>query len=192
VSWYPDMGCNTMVAEGDHVRAVGWLSSSKYFPRGEVPADFLARLREFYRLSGHSYKALQFRIFAGKHTCDFCEKVDCSRDFGVATETELFVAPGMIVHYIESHGYLPPSEFISAVLVAPLPDTEVYANLAVPFRKAHEAARDRDRQLQMEHAVRTALQLGGTEEAIREAASRCYGNGADEICALIRKAMPQG
>lgn len=191
MSWYPDMGRQTMVAAGDHVRAVGWLSSSEPFPRGEVPAAFLARLREFYRLSGHSWEALQFRVFGGLHDCEFCDKCTCARDFGVATAAELFVAPGMIVHYVESHAYLPPPEFISAVLSAPLPDTEAYANLALPFRKAHEAVRDRENQRYLAQAVRQAIQLGGTEDAIREAAELCYGNGADEVCARIRQAMPQ-
>ena len=67
MSWYPDMGCETMAARGDHVRAVGWLSSNHPFPKGPVPPEFLARLREFVRLPNHSAKALSFPAFAGLH-----------------------------------------------------------------------------------------------------------------------------
>src|SRR4051812_14625883 len=68
MSWYPDMGCNTMVAEGDHVRAVGWLSAQRPFPTGEVSPEFLARLRELYRLSNSSCDTLRLRVFGGVHS----------------------------------------------------------------------------------------------------------------------------
>ena len=49
----------------------------------------------------------------------------------------LFVAPEMVVHYIEEHGYSPPAEFVEAVLRAPLPDTEEYQLMTEPFWHRH-------------------------------------------------------
>jgi hypothetical protein len=47
-------------------------------------------------------------------------------NFGVPSGDLLFVAPEMVVHYIEQHGYRPPAEFVAAVFRSPLPDTEDY------------------------------------------------------------------
>jgi hypothetical protein len=45
----------------------------------------------------------------------------------------LFVAPEMVAHYVEKHGYLPPQEFVEAVLAAPLPGTPNYTDAVEPF-----------------------------------------------------------
>jgi hypothetical protein len=138
MSWFPEMSRQSMVAEGDHVRAVGWLSSRQPYTRATVPTDFLARLREFVQLSSASADALYFPAFAGLHTCEFCGKDHDSRNFGVPSGDLLFVAPAMIAHYIEQHGYCPPMEFISAVVASPLPNTPAYVAVCSPFRELHE------------------------------------------------------
>ena len=50
MTYFPDMGTKTMIDAGDHIRAVGWLSEERPFIDGEVPSDFLARLRELTSL----------------------------------------------------------------------------------------------------------------------------------------------
>jgi hypothetical protein len=52
----------------------------------------------------------------------------------------LFVAPEMVMHYIEQHGYRPPAEFVAAVLRSPLPDTEEYQIIMEPFWHWHRDA----------------------------------------------------
>jgi hypothetical protein len=37
---------------------------------------------------------------------------------------KIYAAPTMIVHYIESHSYLPPGEFIDAILADPFIDNQ--------------------------------------------------------------------
>src|SRR5262245_9559827 len=99
MSWFPDMARESMVAEGDHVRAVGWLDSNRPYTRGPVPPEFAARLREFVRLSNASADALYFGASCGLHTCEFCQQNHDSRNFGVPAGGLLFVAPAMIGHY---------------------------------------------------------------------------------------------
>jgi hypothetical protein len=137
MSWYPELGTETMVAVGDHVRAVGWLCSDHPFTRGSVPAEFLARLREFVRLAGDSAKALYFPAFGGFHTCELCGEFHDIRNLGVPAGEVLYVAPGMVAHYIEQHGYAPPADFVDAVMASPLPATAEFRATAKPFYDRH-------------------------------------------------------
>ena len=137
MSWYPDLGNRTMVANGDHVRAIGWLSASQAFAQGEVPAAFVARLRDFVRLARDSSQALHFGAFRGMHNCELCRRERDARNFGVPAGPLLYIAPAMVLHYVEQHGYCPPTEFIDAVMVSPLPGTPEYESLAEPFVQLH-------------------------------------------------------
>ncbi len=138
MSYFPDLGRASMVAEGEHVRAIGWLHPDHPFTKGEVAADFVARLKEFVAQSGKSAEALYFGAFGGIHTCEFCNKAHGVCNFGVPCGERLFVAPEMIVHYIEQHGYCPPAEFVAAVRGSPLPETEEYQVLTEPFWHLHK------------------------------------------------------
>ena len=131
MSWYPDLDTHTMVACGDHVRAIGWLTSGQPFQQGEIPPGFLARLDEFVRLAGRSAEALSFPAFAGFHERELCDRPADLRAFGpagrgnlgVQSGSMLNVAPELVAHYVGVHRYWPPAEFVAAVLASPLPDT---------------------------------------------------------------------
>lgn len=138
MSFFPDMGHKTMVAVGEHVRAIGWLDPKHPYPTGDVPSEFLSRLKEFVARCSQSADALYFGGFGGFHTCEFCDKAHGIGNFGVPSGDLLFVAPEMVVHYIQQHGYSPPTEFVAAVLGSPLPDTEEYQVLTEPFWHIHK------------------------------------------------------
>jgi hypothetical protein len=137
MSFFPDMGRESLVAAGDHVRAIGWLHPDHPYTKGDVSAEFLARLKEFAGRSGDSADALDFGAYGGFHTCEFCGGAHGIGNFGVPSGDLLFVAPEMVVHYIEQHGYRPPAEFIEAVLRSPLPDSEEYQLITEPFWHMH-------------------------------------------------------
>jgi hypothetical protein len=137
MTFFPDMGHKSMVATGDHVRAIGWLNPDHPFSKGEVPAGFLVRLKEFTARSGNSAEPLYFGGAGGFHTCEFCGKAHGIGNFGVPSGDLLFVAPELVVHYIEQHGYRPPAEFVTAVLRSPLPDSEEYQTVTEPFWQRH-------------------------------------------------------
>lgn len=139
MSYFPDMGRRSMVAVGDHIRAIGWLHPDHLYAKGVVSEDFLSRLRKFADRSGRSGEALYFAWPVGAHTCEFCREAHGVGNFGVPSDGLLFVAPEMIVHYVEEHGYRPPAEFVAAVLRSPLPDTEEYQLITEPFRHLHQS-----------------------------------------------------
>ena len=134
VTFYPDMGNKSMIAQGDHVRAVGWLHPDHAFPQGDVPAEFLRRLREFARLWSDSTNFFGWAVFRGFHICEFCRNSYGYGNFGVPAGEVLFVAPELIVHYVEEHHYAPPDVFIRAVLSSPLPGTREYEFAVWGFR----------------------------------------------------------
>ena len=134
------MGTVSMAAAGDHVRAVGWLHSNHAYSKGEVPREFLERHKQFAAQCNESAEALYFGAWGGIHTCEFCGRAHCSAEFGVPADDVLFVAPQMVVHYIEQHGYCPPREFVAAVMRSPLPTSEEYQLMTEPFWHLHRNA----------------------------------------------------
>ena len=53
-----------------------------------------------------------------------------------------YAAPNLIYHYV-ADGYLPPDEFIQAVMHGPLPDSIDYLERAKAFEWGRRAARER-------------------------------------------------
>jgi len=72
-------------------------------------------------------------VAAGFHTCELCADFRRSGEIFVPSETVLYVAPVMIDHYVRAHRYLPPREFIDAVLAIPTPDSDEYRSLGAAF-----------------------------------------------------------
>ena len=131
---FEDRGTTTQIACGPHVRAVGWLSRDQPFPTGAEPhAPFLGRLRRLCERWSDGIVVLGWPVAAGAHTCDLCGQFRASGNIGVPARGVLFVAPEMVAHYVERHQYLPPSEFVAAVLVAPEPGSPAYVAAIKPF-----------------------------------------------------------
>jgi hypothetical protein len=104
--------------------SVGWLESPHEYNRGTADVALLEKLRGFVLLGRTTYSHLRFR---GIHRCSICGgNTDDSLGVGwsqevliIPGERVVYATPGGIVHYIESHGYLPPPEFIDAVMRCP-------------------------------------------------------------------------
>lgn len=90
---------------------IGWLGPEEEFPTGYAQnlADKLVLLiREAVNL------------YRGWHTCHVCSKAKGNGEIRIkAADGKTYVAPYMIAHYVMEHGYLPPDEFITAVMEAP-------------------------------------------------------------------------
>jgi hypothetical protein len=189
MTWFPDMGTASMVDTGDHIRAVGWLSDQYPYTQSKVSAEFLARLWDFARRWYDSTEALGWGFFMGLHSREFCDEYMAGGNFGIPSNGLLFVAPQMVAHYVEVHGYCPPESFIAAVMESPLPGTKEYLAAVEPFRRLHEQRYERQRQAVIERAARCALDEGGSPEAINEVAIRYFGGSSPEVCEWIRQAM---
>ncbi|MFI6514792.1 hypothetical protein ACIBF1_04435 [Spirillospora sp. NPDC050679] len=132
--FYPDLtdyeyATNTLPrsssGESSRYLNVGWLSREITFPTGATdPA------------AGHVLIRLAtepVNVFRGFHYCEFCDTESPIRirvpelpgtvaslgtgEIHVPGENGVvYVAPTLIIHYMESHAYLPPQEFIDAAL----------------------------------------------------------------------------
>jgi hypothetical protein len=112
--------------------AVGWLEPEHPYVKGDVEERFFARLMELLVEPWQPFAA------AGRHECRFCafsggpgtvsyaarvgQHVNVSIGWAnvfVPGRDVLYMAPSTIAHYIDSHGYKPPAEFVDAVLACP-------------------------------------------------------------------------
>jgi hypothetical protein len=109
------------------LRAVGWLEHPEPYTTGTVPTELAARLSALL--------ANPSSISFGLYSCSFYGSTGCgstgsgfmwSRTLLIPGDAEVFHVPGGIVHYIESHSYLPPTRFIDAVMKCPDPGSAAY------------------------------------------------------------------
>ncbi len=104
--------------------AVGWLEHPQPFISGALTSAAFSKLKALVEQTREAYPHYYFR---GVKSCSFCLFAglpslgpDWSREnIFVPGAGAVYVAPGGIVHYIEAHSYLPPPEFVGAVLLCP-------------------------------------------------------------------------
>ncbi|MGJ5029571.1 hypothetical protein ACQR1I_22220 [Bradyrhizobium sp. HKCCYLS2038] len=114
---------------------MGWLDGTHPFPKGAVDTRIIERIKLLARKPVELYR--------GYHLCELCtappdiEKTfmphndriidpNCAwarwanerrsnGEIRVRLGNVTFAAPVLIAHYIEEHGYLPPSDFLAAI-----------------------------------------------------------------------------
>jgi hypothetical protein len=117
------------------VRAVGWLEAGHPYRRGPVPEAFVAALR---RQVAEAYQPV---LYMGFHPCSLCPEGRQRaglRNLLVPTERLLYVAPELIAHYVEDHGYQPPEEFVAAVLACADQGSVKFYEVLRPFAALRE------------------------------------------------------
>lgn len=136
--WIEDLTPYTFGCEPTPGRlAVGWLDRAKSFERGPVgPAVVQDRFEAVLRWAAVHRSVDAYR---GYHACAFgmCSRSSGYPDADTPTATyrdeqrtlgsaqievddgfgTTFVAPNLIVHYVEEHSYRPPEEFVRAALI---------------------------------------------------------------------------
>jgi hypothetical protein len=106
---------------------VGWLQKERSFPVGETSTEFKAKLNHLCQQAGRRRRGSEdfYVTSCGIHRCDFCDDPSAvsSKEIRLRGSARTYEAPELIHHYVTAHSYLPPSEFIDAVLKW---DGEVY------------------------------------------------------------------
>lgn len=113
--------CTAFPGEWNNLRAVGWLARGHDFTRGPVEDGFFAHIDHLHWTPPGAPK--------GSHQCELCgpEEVPPSGHGAVFIPGDgvLYVAPGLLRHYVRKHGYQPPAAFVDAVRACPpWPDYE--------------------------------------------------------------------
>lgn len=111
---------------------IGWINDCNPFTQGTVDKIFLKNLEEYIKTP--------FNTIRGYLKCDICgcdtynisisnQKVNLGySEIRVISQDgkQKFAAPDMIYHYITNHNYLPPINFIEAVITGPKPNSKKY------------------------------------------------------------------
>jgi hypothetical protein len=113
------------------LKAIGWLEHPEPFNTGAVPDELIPRLKAIIDKTRTVYSQYKFR---GIQRCSICEfaglpspgPIWSPENIFVPGQDAVYAAPGGIVHYIEEHSYLPPPEFVKAVLRCPDCGTDEY------------------------------------------------------------------
>lgn len=123
MSYYPDLTPYNYRHYSEKELNIGWLQKDKEFTVGEVPEGFLDKLK--------SFEENRFFKTKGMHFCELCQENHSSSDEirVVSNNGQVYASPTLIGHYIESHSYLPPQEFIEAVMDGPEPSSEEYSQI---------------------------------------------------------------
>jgi len=117
---------------------IGWLDGRHDYPKGRVAGHVIEKLKQLATRPTELYR--------GFHVCELCShpkglspeqdwewgKSRASNgEIRVILGSTTYAAPLLIVHYIQEHGYLPPEEFLRAVIEAE-PNETLQATAAPP------------------------------------------------------------
>jgi len=95
--------------KGVQVRSVGWLG--RVVPtEGAMSSGVFEALRALRERAFHGCGDL------GVHECEICGQYQDSGELWLDAGDIRYVVPAMILHYCEEHSYLPPEEFMQALL----------------------------------------------------------------------------
>lgn len=138
MSYYRDLTCHTY---SDYTWAltggvpyifinIGWLDAAHPYTHGEMaPRDKELLLDMLFE-----YCRYPVCLYQGSHDCHYCDYQDSKFDIINVLKNRItvplgngsimvqgrnnlvYVAPTMIYHYVAEHDYIPPDEFIRAVL----------------------------------------------------------------------------
>ncbi len=101
-----------------HHLAVGWLDKSVPFNTGQTTAEFRQKLADLV-----SKKSVEH--YRGWYDCNWCihptkNLIDVCGNGSIIVKSPItnitYEAPVLVVHYVVDHDYLPPEDFIHAVL----------------------------------------------------------------------------
>jgi len=117
MTWFANLSpCRYFGDEfSDCLVAVGWLGRDKSFSTGPVDGRVYSTLIEMLK------NPWQPVFVMGFHNCDLClyDGTPGHKNLFIPNGRSAFVAPELIVHYMNAHGYRPPEEFCNAVLACP-------------------------------------------------------------------------
>lgn len=131
MTWFADLSTYTYFPEtvpsGQEVLTVGWLEPEHPFPTGDVPKEFTDELTLICArkrwAQARGFHDCRLPHDEGEHEGLFSITLDGdqiplgSAEIRVLTEGRVILtAPNLIWHYVSYHHYLPPQEFIDAVL----------------------------------------------------------------------------
>jgi hypothetical protein len=110
---------------------VGWLERGRAFDQQEPTEEVLEAL--------WSHVTILVMQTRGRHLCDLCRPAKSivaqrnkrrvllgTSEMRIFGDGEIYAAPSLIFHYVHTHHYKPPAEFVAALLNGPRPPNQEY------------------------------------------------------------------
>ena len=183
-------GTTNAVSWAVPLRAVGWLEHGEEFAVGATPAVFVARIEKFIGLTKEHFSHHSFR---GLHECSLCVATgrqvsgleDSWLNIFVPGRSEIYAAPGGLLHYVSEHSYLPPACFLEAISTCPDPGSHDYndaleranAGIEPPFLPYEQAIAAWDANFEKQRALGRVLGgplIGALRGDVIKAARTCW------------------
>lgn len=138
---------------------VGWLEKEHEFNTGDVPDGFIDRLKTISENQVFQTRGFQLCHFCKEQIVD--SKIKCATSSCeirvIGKDGIVYASPQMIVHYIEEHKYLPPQQFIDAVMEGPLPGTSDYDEVFKRLPESWQARQPDSNEENFEDKLRTLM-----------------------------------
>jgi hypothetical protein len=134
---------------------IGWLSSKVPFITGACPDEFFHKLRKLVEESAFSHTKVVMGRWDGTFTCPLCEidNWEIQKRIPYIGNAEIWIpsiskkgvyysSSTWICHYILDHQYLPPNEYIEAVLSFDEKEKMNADIIAFDLETKHQSLRD--------------------------------------------------
>ncbi|MEU6663542.1 hypothetical protein [Streptomyces sp. NPDC046821] len=122
MTYFADLSSYSYLEVNEAMLNVGWLDREHEYTTGPAPAGLVDALADLATGA--------VSVCRGTHFCNLCPDFQTARENTSRGETfigsgevrvtsargTIYTSPAMIVHYVETHGYLPPEEYCEAVL----------------------------------------------------------------------------
>ncbi len=143
--------CDYFGAAEGRLLAVGWLDGEQLVTSGpRVTAEF------FHSLVEMATDPWQPFVMAGRHPCPLClytggpatiqlgdrSVVVGANNLFIPADEAVYVAPSLVLHYIDAHAYVPPEQFQLALKACPPMRSREYLELILRHR-VNRLGRDR-------------------------------------------------
>ena len=122
---------------------IGWLENTRKFNKGRVPDQVLFKLWEYIKCPFREKRGVYWnktldmfpQYFKAKYNGYEIPLGDA--EIRVIDEENkcVYAAPNLVLHYIMNHHYLPPKEFLNAVMYGPKPNSDKYSEYIMKLYK---------------------------------------------------------
>jgi hypothetical protein len=132
MTYFPDLSEYTYTTASLTEKNVGWLSPSSRFDKWDADESFMDLLWRYCKFSVAQTRGIHHCELCPAHRSSVVERGDEKLVLGSAEvrifsdEGNIYAAPNLIYHYVLSHHYCPPQEFIDAVRLGSRPESKEY------------------------------------------------------------------
>ena len=90
------------------VVGVGWLDGEHGYVKGEIDPESWLKIKKIFEASEPVH------LTRGDHNCALCGQASGNGDYHAFNPRtgRIYIAPALILHYIQVHRYTPPEEFV--------------------------------------------------------------------------------